>query len=100
MTPLHRRSHESRIALCDPAEKEAGAAHAVFGGKIKQAQEIVLHARGEMLPGVGRRRGGQVEDVEPVLDIDGEYAVAIDRLHDIHLSARPGKSRWTDHVTK
>jgi hypothetical protein len=63
---------EVREALGDPAEEEQRRGDAVLAQQVEQAVEVALDPRRQRRPAVRRRPLVEVEDMEPVLDVDRE----------------------------
>ena len=63
-----------RVAFGHPPEEKAGHPGVILVKKVQQAPEISLHDRRQFVPRGKRRGAGEVQDVEPVLDVDRKDA--------------------------
>src|SRR6266481_3964685 len=74
--PLFRGlSNQVRVFFSDPTQKKACSLRLRFLQDSQKFQEVVLHARRENIPLCDLWSRGHVEDVKPVFNIDGDYAL-------------------------
>src|SRR4029077_9962329 len=72
MAALHRLANQVWKLLRHPAEKEACDVGSFHAENVEQPVEICFHARGHSVPQRNWRRRRDIENMEPVLYIDGE----------------------------